>query len=153
MTGPRVVITGASSGIGAALARRYAASGAILGLISRRREALERVAASLPAPCETYALDVRDTAAVAAAARAFIARHGCPDVVIANAGVSVGTLASQAEDIAVFQELLDINVMGAVKTLHPFIACMRARGSGALVGIASVAAYRGLPGSAAYSAS
>ena len=153
MTGPRVVITGASSGIGAALARRYAATGATLGLISRRREALERVAASLPAPCETYPLDVRDTAAVAAAARAFIARHGCPDVVIANAGVSVGTLASQAEDIAVFQELLDINVMGAVKTLQPFIACMRARGGGALVGIASVAAYRGLPGAAAYSAS
>jgi short-subunit dehydrogenase len=151
--GLRVVITGASSGIGAALAHRYAAAGATLGLIARRKDALERLAAGLPAPCETYPLDVRDAAAVAAAAGAFIARHGCPDIVIASAGVSVGTLATHAEDITVFQEVLDINVMGTVKTLQPFIGCMRSRGNGALVGIASVAGYRGLPGAAAYSAS
>jgi short-subunit dehydrogenase len=149
----RVIITGASSGIGAALARRYAAAGATLGLIARRRSGLERLAEGLAAPHEIYPLDVRDGAAVAAAARAFIARHGCPDIVIASAGISVGTAAGHAEDIAVFQELLDINVMGTVKTFHPFIGCMRSRGSGALVGIASVAGYRGLPGAGAYSAS
>ena len=149
----RVIITGASSGIGAALARRYAAAGATLGLIARRRPGLERLAESLAAPHEIYPLDVRDGAAVAAAARAFIARHGCPDIVIASAGVSVGTLTGQAEDIAVFQEVLDINVMGTVKTFQPFFGCMRSRGSGALVGIASVAGYRGLPGAGAYSAS
>jgi short-subunit dehydrogenase len=151
--GLRVIITGASSGIGAALAHRYAAAGATLGLIARRKDALERIAAALSAPCETYPLDVRDAAAVAVAAGAFMAKHGCPDIVIASAGVSVGTLAAHAEDIAVFQEVLDINVMGTVKTLQPFIGCMRSRGSGALVGIASVAGYRGLPGAAAYSAS
>jgi short-subunit dehydrogenase len=149
----RVIITGASSGIGAALARRYAVAGATLGLIARRRPGLERLAGGLAAPHEIYPLDVRDAAALAAAARAFIARHGCPDIVIASAGVSVGTLGAQAEDIAVFQEVLDINVMGTVKTFQPFIACMRSRGSGALVGIASVAGYRGLPGAGAYSAS
>ncbi len=149
----RVIITGASSGIGAALARRYAAAGATLGLIARRRSGLERLAEGLAAPHEIYPLDVRDGAAVAAAARAFIARHGCPDIVIASAGISVGTAAGHAEDIAVFQEVLDINVMGTVKTFHPFIGCMRSRGSGALVGIASVAGYRGLPGAGAYSAS
>jgi short-subunit dehydrogenase len=149
----RVIITGASSGIGAALARRYAAAGATLGLIARRRPGLERLAEGLAAPHEIYPLDVRDAAAVAAAARVFLAKHGCPDIVIASAGVSVGTEAGRAEDIAVFQEVHDINVMGTVKTFQPFIGCMRDRGSGALVGIASVAGYRGLPGAGAYSAS
>jgi short-subunit dehydrogenase len=152
-TGPRVIITGASSGLGAALARRYAATGATLGLIARRRDALERLAAGLAVPCEIYSLDVRDAAGLAMAAQAFVARHGCPDIVIASAGVSVGTLAANADDIAVFQEVIDVNVMGTVKTLQPFIDCMRNRGSGVLVGIASVAGYRGLPGAGAYSAS
>ena len=149
----RVFITGASSGIGAALARRYAAGGATLGLIARRKETLERIAADVAVPCEIHPLDVRDARALAIAARAFVAKHGCPDVVIASAGVSIGTLTASGGDIAVFQEVLDINVMGTVNTLQPFIDCMRARGSGALVGIASVAAYRGIPGAGAYSAS
>lgn len=125
----------------------------MLGLIARRKHELERIAAGLPAPSEIYSLDVRDTAAVAAAARHFIDRHGCPDIVIASAGVSLGTLIEHAEDVAAFQEVLDINVMGTVNSFQPFIGCMRNRGSGALVGIASVAGYRGLPGAAAYSAS
>jgi hypothetical protein len=149
----RVIITGASSGIGAALARRYAASGAILGLVARRAAALREIAAPLPARCEIYPLDVRDAAALTAAARHFVDRHGCPDIVIASAGVSVGTLTQHAGDIPAFQEVLDINVMGTVKAFQPFVGCMRERGSGALVGIASVAGYRGLPGAAAYSAS
>jgi NADP-dependent 3-hydroxy acid dehydrogenase YdfG len=94
----RVIISGASSGIGAALARHYAASGATLGLIARRRPALERLAAELGAPSEIYSLDVRDTAALAVAARDFIHRHGCPDLVVANAGVSLGTLTEHSED-------------------------------------------------------
>jgi len=149
----RVVITGASSGIGAALARRYARDGAVLGLIARRASALREVAAPLPVRCETYPLDVRDAAALAAAARDFVSRHGCPDVVIANAGISLGTLTEHAEDTAAFEEVFDINLLGMVKTFQPFVACMRERGSGALAGIASVAGYRGLPGAEAYSAS
>jgi short-subunit dehydrogenase len=149
----RVIVTGASSGIGAALARHYAASGATLGLMARRKHELERLAAGFSAACEIYPLDVRDVPALAAAARHFIAKHGCPDIVIANAGVSLGTLTDHAEDIVAFQEVLDINVMGMVKAFQPFVGGMRERGSGTLAGIASVAGYRGLPGAAAYSAS
>ena len=88
-----------------------------------------------------------------AAGADFIARHGVPDVVIANAGVSHGTLTEFAQDVEVFRRIMDVNVMGMVNTFHPFVAAMRSRGSGTLAGIASVAGYRGIPGAAAYSAS
>jgi short-subunit dehydrogenase len=149
----RVVITGASSGIGAALARHYAQSGAVLGLIARRSIELENLAAQFAAPVRIYPVDVRDTSALQAAAADFIAHHGSPDIVIGNAGISFGTLSESAEDIAAFQDVIDVNVMGLVKTFQPFIAGMRAARRGTLVGIASVAGYRGLPGAAAYSAS
>lgn len=148
-----VIITGASSGIGAALARQYAAGAVMLGLIARREAALQELAAQLAAPLQIFPLDVRDSAAMRAAADAFMARHGCPDIVIANAGVSTGTLTELPEDLAAFKDVLDINVLGMVNTFQPFIAAMRAAGRGTLVGIASVAGYRGLPGAAAYSAS
>jgi len=149
----RVVITGASRGIGAALACHYGRQGAELALIGRRREALEQLAASLPARCSVYSLDVRDEASLLAAGQDFLSRHGCPDIVYANAGISVGTLTEYAEDLPVFAEMMEINVLGIVRTFQPFIACMRKRGRGSLVGIASVAGYRGLPGGGAYSAS
>ncbi len=88
-----------------------------------------------------------------AAADAFIARHGLPDVVIANAGISVGVLTEHAEDLDVFEAVLRTNVLGMFATFHPFVAAMRERGAGRLVGIASVAGVRGLPGGSAYSAS
>jgi len=149
----RVFITGASAGLGAALARRYAAEGAILGLVARRGSPLERLAATFSTPCGIYPLDVRDAPALAAAARAFTARHGVPDIVIANAGVSVGTLTQHAEDTDVFEDVLRVNLIGMVNTFQPFLADMQDRGAGTLAGIASVAGYRGLPGAAAYSAS
>ncbi len=149
----RIIITGASSGIGAALARFYAGSGATLGLIARRHDLLEKLAAALPTSCEVYPADVRDAGALHAAARHFIGRHGAPDIVIANAGVSVGTLTDFAEDTPVFQDVMDINVIGMVNTFQPFLACMREAGRGTLAGIASVAGYRGLPGAGSYSAS
>lgn len=149
----RVIITGASSGIGAALARHYAQRGTTLGLIARRETELEQLAALLPVPVQVYSADVRDTAALQAVAADFIGRHGTPDIVIANAGVSVGTLTEFAEDLAAFQDVIDVNVIGIVKTFQPFLTSMRTAGQGTLVGIASVAGYRGLPGAAAYSAS
>ena len=96
---------------------------------------------------------MRDAAALAAAAADFTARHGAPDVVIANAGVSHGTLTEHAEDLAAFEDILAINLTGMVATFQPFIAPMRAAADGVLVGIASVAGVRGLPGAGAYSAS
>jgi NAD(P)-dependent dehydrogenase (short-subunit alcohol dehydrogenase family) len=76
-----------------------------------------------------------------------------PDIVIANAGISVGTLTEYADDIDVFQQVMDINMLGVIKTFQPFLVPMREAGQGALVGIASVAGFRGLPGAGAYSAS
>ncbi|MES2299508.1 MAG: SDR family oxidoreductase [Pseudomonadota bacterium] len=152
----RVFITGASSGIGAALAAHYAARGATLGLLARRRDALEQLAASLPnsGAHKIYAVDVLDHAALAAAARDFIACMGGADVVIANAGVSAGTLTEHAEDLPVFETILATNLTATAATFAPFIAPMKAQGTPArLVGIASVAGIRGLPGAEAYSAS
>lgn len=148
-----VFITGASSGIGAAFARHYAARGATLGLAARRGEELAALAASLPVPCHLYPLDVTDAAALAAAGRDFIDRAGVPGIVIASAGVSVGTLTEEADDLVAIERVLQINVTGTANAFHPFVAPMRAAGRGRLVGIASVAGIRGLPGAGAYSAS
>src|SRR5947209_2237002 len=149
----KVFLTGASSGIGEALAKLYAGRGATLGLVARRGEALSALKSSLGVTCETYACDVRDGAGMKAAGADFIARHGVPDLVIGNAGVSHGTDTALAEDAAVFREIMDTNVLGLVHTFHPFVAPMRERRAGTLAGIASVAGFRGLPGSSAYSAS
>ena len=148
-----VFLTGASSGIGAALALEYARRGATLGLVGRRRDALDDLGRSLPGTIEAFVADVRELDAVAAAAADFMSRHGTPDIVIANAGISHGTVTEFPDDIAVFRQILEVNVMGMVNTFHPFIAPMRRAGRGRLVGIASVAGYRGLPGASAYSAS
>ncbi len=152
----RVFITGASSGIGAALAREYAAQGASIGLVARRHEVLAELAAQLPHPGRhtVYPLDVTDHRALALAAADFIARHGGADIVIANAGISHGTLTEHPEDQAVFEAILATNVNATYATFAPFIAAMKQQdGPRRLVGIGSVAGVRGLPGAGAYSAS
>lgn len=149
----KVVISGASSGLGLALARHYLMSGAIVGAIARRDELLQVLSAEFPGQVYGYALDVRDAAGLQLAAANFIARVGVPDVVIANAGVSVGTLTEYAEDFDAFAQVMEVNVLGMVKTFQPFLAAMRRERCGTLVGIASVAGFRGLPGAGAYSAS
>jgi NAD(P)-dependent dehydrogenase (short-subunit alcohol dehydrogenase family) len=149
----RVVISGASSGLGLALAQHYLQQGAHVAACARRSDLLQTLSEQFPGQVACYPLDVRDAAALQAAALHFIAQVGVPDIVIANAGVSSGTLTEYAEDIHAFQQVMDINVMGVVKTFQPFIAAMRDAGSGTLVGVASVAGFRGLPGAGAYSAS
>ncbi|MEO6023687.1 MAG: SDR family oxidoreductase [Burkholderiales bacterium] len=149
----RVFITGASSGIGAALARAYSARGAIVGLAARRETELRDLAETLPGESGVFPVDVRDAGSLSRAAENFTARFGTPDVVIANAGVSHGTLTDDASDLSVFAEIMDINVIGIVRTFQPFMRGMRKAKSGKLVGIASVAGFRGLPGASAYSAS
>jgi short-subunit dehydrogenase len=148
-----VFLTGASSGIGEALAREYAARGATLGLVARRASVLTDLAGSLPGRHHTYACDVTDRDALIAAARVFEAATGGADVVIANAGISEGVLTEYYEDLEAFRRVMDTNVLALAHTFHPFIAPMRTRGRGTLVGIASVAGIRGLPGSEAYCAS
>ena len=149
----RVVISGASSGLGLALAQHYLRQGAQLAACARRADLLQSLSEQFPGQVYCYPLDVRDAAALQNAAQHFIAQVGVPDIVIANAGVSRGTLTEFVEDVDVFQQVMDINVMGVVKTFQPFLSVMREAGSGTLVGVASVAGFRGLPGAGAYSAS
>ncbi len=154
----RVFITGASSGIGQALVRQYAQQGAVLGLVARRADALEALRMTLPnsAQHHVYVLDVTDSEALALAAQHFITAEGGADIVIANAGISQGTLTEFTEDLPVFKRIIEINVCATVATFMPFIASMKAQAptrSCRLVGIGSVAGIRGLPGAEAYSAS
>lgn len=161
----KVFITGASSGIGKALAYEYAKrhqhQEVIIGLASRRSEHLQEFQRVLEknsnVKCEVYALDVRDSSALNAAAEHFIQHYGAPNIVIASAGVSSGTLTEHIEDTKVFQAVMDINVIGLVNTFQPFIHEMKIAAthgkSAQLVGVASVAGIRGLPGAGAYSAS
>ena len=149
----RVIISGASGGLGLALARHYLEQGAAVGAMARRTDLLQTLAEQFPQQVYPYALDVRDAPAMRAAAQDFMTRCGVPDIVIANAGVSVGTLTEYVEDTEAFQQVVDINVLGTVKTFQPFLRAMRKAKCGSLVGIASVAGFRGLPGASAYSAS
>ncbi|KXB29023.1 short-chain dehydrogenase [Dechloromonas denitrificans] len=150
----KVFITGASSGIGEALAVYYAAQGATLGLVARRRDFLDGLNQRLGGRHACYALDVADAPALHDAATDFIFRFGAPDIIIANAGVSAGTLTECEEDLDIFRRVMDTNVFGMAATFAPFIPAMRvAGGERRLVGIASVAGIRGLPGAEAYSAS
>jgi short-subunit dehydrogenase len=149
----RVVITGASSGLGLALARVYLERGETIAAFARRGDMLQSLSAEFPGRVYSYALDVRDSTAIQLAAKDFMTQVGVPDIVIANAGVSAGTLTEHANDLSAFQQVMDINVMGIVKTFQPFVAEMRIAQHGTLVGIASVAGFRGLPGASAYSSS
>lgn len=153
---PLVFITGASSGIGQALAVRYAALGWRLALVARREGVLQewaQAAGLWPERCVAYGADVASVPSIVAAGEACIARQGLPDVVIANAGVSIGMDTAEREDLGVMHDTLVLNVLGVAATFHPFVAAMRTRGSGRLVGVASMAALRGLPGHGAYCAS
>jgi NAD(P)-dependent dehydrogenase (short-subunit alcohol dehydrogenase family) len=145
-----VFLTGASSGIGTALAREFARRGACLGLLARRADLLADLAAELAVPCHRYVVDVTDREAVLAAARDFDSRCGGTDIVIANAGISTGVQIEHLEDLAVFDQVIATNLNAVPSTFHAFIAPMRARRAGTLVAIASVAGIRGLPGSEAY---
>ena len=156
MSAPLAFITGASSGIGQALAARYARAGWRLALVARRADALQAWAAAQglqPDRVGIYPADVADTDAIVDAGRRCIAAQGLPDVVVASAGVSIGMDTAERADLDVMRELLAVNNVGLAATFHPFLAAMRARGSGTLVGVASVAAIRGLPGHGAYCAS
>jgi short-subunit dehydrogenase len=154
--GKLVFITGASSGIGQALAARYHRAGWRLALSARRTAEIESWAQAQQLPADRYAVyaaDVADTGSIVAAGRACIASQGVPDAVIANAGISIGVDTAMREDLDVIARTFATNNVGLAATFHPFIAPMTQRGSGALVGIASVAGIRGLPGHGAYCSS
>jgi NAD(P)-dependent dehydrogenase (short-subunit alcohol dehydrogenase family) len=153
---PLLFITGASSGIGQALALRFQRAGWRLALVARRGAELQAWVQSqgfTPEQAQVYAADVRDVAAIVQAGRECIARQGLPDAVVANAGISIGFDTAEFEDLETMRGVFETNNLGMAATFQPFVAAMRGRGSGRLVGIGSVAGIRGLPGHGAYCAS
>lgn len=155
--GPRaVLITGASAGIGAALAMEFARRGCALAIAARRGERLAAMEPALRAAGAPEVLclqlDVGDADAIAPAVRLAAERLGRLDLVIANAGVAHVTPAGK-DRLAQVRETLGVNLVGAIATLEAALPILRAQGGGQLVGITSVAGVRGLPGFGAYSAS
>lgn len=153
---PLVLITGASSGIGQAMALEYARRGYRLALVARRAEAIKSWASSCEISAEsyeTYSADVSQADSMFTMAQTCLARQGLPDIVIANAGISVGVDSSVRADLDVMARILTTNVLGVAATFSPFIAAMTTRGTGTLVGMGSVAGIRGLPGHGGYCAS
>jgi short-subunit dehydrogenase len=153
---PLVFITGASSGIGQAMALRFYQAGYRLALVARRTaevEAWARTKQLAAQNYQVYSADVSLPESIVAAGRACMAAQGVPDVVIANAGISIGMDTAVRADLDVMAQTFATNNTGLAATFHPFVAAMVQRGSGALVGIGSVAGIRGLPGHGAYCAS
>lgn len=151
-----VLITGASSGIGQALALRFYQAGYDLALVARRSEAIQQWAQEQgldPARWRVYRADVADADSIVSAGQHCIRDQGLPDVVIANAGISIGMDTAVQSDIAVMARIFSTNNVGLAATFHPFVQGMCDRRSGILVGIGSVAGIRGLPGHGAYCAS
>lgn len=151
------IVTGASSGIGRALAFELARRGWWLGLCARRGDELQRIKAEIEsstvgARVETAVLDVNDTAAVRAVIPELAGRFGKVDLLVANAGVGGERFAGD-ERFAVDEGIIRTNMLGAMATVDAGVKLFRASGGGHIVGITSVAGYRGLPGHAAYSAS
>jgi NAD(P)-dependent dehydrogenase (short-subunit alcohol dehydrogenase family) len=156
VSGPLVLVTGASSGIGQALALRFHRAGYRLVLVARRVAEVQAWIAEQGIPTErahVYAADVRDLAGMRDLGRRCLLEAGLPDVVVANAGISIGMDTADFDDLEVMRATLETNTLGMAASFHPFVEAMCARGSGTLVGIASVAGIRGLPGHGAYCAS
>lgn len=148
------LITGASSGIGAELARQLAARGVAVGITARRREHLEDVAGSIRSRGGRAAIAVADAADPAATREAIeqlTAELGPPDLLIVNAGIAERTPAVgfRAETV---ERMMRVNVLGAAYAIEAVLPSMLARGRGQIVGISSLASYRGLPGPSAYCA-
>jgi short-subunit dehydrogenase len=154
--GKTVFLTGASSGIGEALAHALAKKGAILGLAARRLELLEKIAKDcekVGGTARVFAVDVTDEDAVQRAVDEFIHEFGHIDILIANAGIGGNDPETRSLVPSAVRKVIDINLLGAVNTVHAVLPGMKRRNSGHIVAISSLAGFRGLPKSAAYSAS
>jgi short-subunit dehydrogenase len=151
-----VLLTGASSGIGEALAVALAKRGATLGLLARRKELLEKLAReceSVGGTARVFACDVTNEDDVLAAADDLYAEFDRIDILIANAGIGGNDADTRSLKPIAVRKVIDINLLGAVNSVHAVLPRMIAKGSGQIVAISSLAGFRGLPKSAAYSAS
>jgi short-subunit dehydrogenase len=151
-----VLIVGASRGIGASLAREFAARGARLGLLSRNHEQLQALAAELRQhhgiQVEAATLDVCESNSVQPIMQGMLQRLGQVDVVVANAGVT-GWRRSGDGNVAEDRRIIETNLLGAIAVIDASVAHFKLQRGGQIVGISSISAFRGIPGSGAYSAS
>jgi short-subunit dehydrogenase len=150
-----IVITGASSGIGEALALDYARPGIALALSGRDAQRLDSVAAACRAKGATVdagCIDVIDGAALASWLVKFDEAHPV-DLVIANAGISIDKDNSSLDDFSIVRKTFDVNVGGVFNTVEPLIGRMMARHSGQIAVMSSLAGFIGLPYSASYNGS
>ncbi|HKP69448.1 MAG TPA: SDR family NAD(P)-dependent oxidoreductase, partial [Pyrinomonadaceae bacterium] len=155
-SGKIVLLTGASSGIGEGLALALAKRGATLGLLARRKDLLDDLEARCAAAggvARSLPADVTDAAAVQKAADRVRNEFGHIDVLIANAGIGGNNAETRDLQPDAVKKVIDINLLGAVNSIYAVLPKMLERESGQLVGISSLAGIRGLPKSAAYSAS
>jgi short-subunit dehydrogenase len=154
LRGKRVLITGASSGIGRAAAEAFAAEQSVVLAVARSKDRLDALAAKLggPARMATFAADVADGPAMEALAKTILQTHGVPDVVIANAGIGMDARFEATTDDDL-RKVFEVNVFGVVRTIRPFLPGMVARGSGRILIVSSVVGKRGIPNYSAYSGS
>ncbi|QQS33191.1 MAG: SDR family NAD(P)-dependent oxidoreductase [Acidobacteriota bacterium] len=154
--GKTIFLTGASSGIGEALARAFAGKGAVIGLLARRKDLLDRIAKDCEkagGTARVFAVDVTDGDAVQKAVDEFLHEFEHIDVAIANAGIGGNNAETRDLNPLAVKKVIDINLLGAVNAVHAVLPGMKRRNSGHIVAISSLAGFRGLPKSAAYSAS
>lgn len=156
LRGKLALITGASSGIGLACARRLAADGADLVLWARRAERLQALAADLAqahgGQVDTAVVDVRDRQAVEAAASALVAAGRVPDILVNNAGLAAGLATVQEGDPADWDLMIDTNVKGLLYVSRGILPAMVRRGTGHVVNIGSLAGHQVYPRGNVYNA-
>jgi len=116
----KIIITGASSGIGHALAKEYDKQGAVIGLFARRKDELIKLQKTLSCKSLIFSVDVTDLAQCRWAAEEFMALHGTPDIVIANAGISSGTLTENFSDLETFKKIITTNLASPIRFIHLF---------------------------------
>ena len=152
----KIFITGASSGIGAAMAVEYAKRGATLGLAARRKEKLEQIAQEClnqgAKDVKTYSLDVKDAGVSEQIAKEFMALGEGIDIVVANAGLAISDQLSKGESSRI-NHLLSTNILGVTNTIIPFIPQMKKQKDGKCVIISSIAAFNPMPYFGGYGAS
>jgi NADP-dependent 3-hydroxy acid dehydrogenase YdfG len=153
LAGRMALVTGASRGIGAAVARRLAADGACVALLARSEDALHALAKELGGGAIVIPCDMRrpDAAAIVSAALAKVAPAG-PDVIVNNAGAFLIAPAHETT-VEAFREMVEVNLTAPFSLVRAFLPVMRSRGSGHIVTIGSIADHSAFPGNAAYAAS
>ena len=154
LAGRRVLITGASSGIGRAAAKAFVDEGAIVLAVARSKDRLDALAAELggPARVAAFVADVTDGPGMEALSQRILAEQGVPDVIVANAGIGTDSRFVVTTD-EVWRTVFEVNVFGVVRTIRPFLPRMLARGSGRILIVSSAVGKRGIPNYAAYSGS